>query len=412
MKTKYRKTFIAAALCVLTIAILSAVFYFSSGRDAPLSAIILADLYALLIISLPLMIIGLITNLKRTLYSYENVAYVGGIFFVSTLLVALFVNFVSEKNVGNLTRLESAFHALTAFPRRFSFWAVAIMFAVCIVLGISNIALIRHEGFRPGNLLSVLLGAFYIGGTVAIYFVSSLIEKGIGAIFLSKGATVLNTYIPMFLLLMMCYFECMLLGCAILSFAAAHITPKYDKDYIIILGCSIDKKGGLLPLLKGRANRAVRFAWDQEIATGKSCLYVPSGGQGPDEVMSEGSAMELYLLSHGAETDEVFPEKKSKNTYENLLFSKKIIDELKPDAKIAFATTNFHVFRSGILARQAGFDAEGVSSKTKWYFWPNGFIREFFAIITMKKRAHVTVAVVCAVACAILGITAYCGGLI
>ena len=409
---KIKKILIFCAVLIVFLAALSYALYLSSGRTAPFSAIVLADLYALLIVSLPLMIVGLIRNLRRTVYSYENVGYIGGIFFVSTLLIALFVNFVTEKDAGNLTRLESAFHALTEFPKRFSFWAVAVMFAVCIVLGVSNIALIRHEGFRPGNLLSILLGAFYIGGTVAIYFVSDLISKTLGSLFVSRGITVLNTYIPMFLLLLMCYLECILLGCAIMSFAATRITPKYDKDYIIILGCSIDRKGGLRPLLKGRANRAVRFAWDQEIASGKSCKYVPSGGQGPDEVMSEGSALELYLLSHGAEEDEVFPEKKSRNTYENMLFSKAVIDSLKPDAKIAFATTNFHVFRSGLLARAAGFDAEGVSSPTKWYFWPNGFIREFFALLAMKKRAHISVAAALAASCTALGMIAYFGGLI
>lgn len=44
--------------------------------------------------------------------------------------------------------------------------------------------------------------------------------------------------------------------------------------------------------------------------------------------------------------------------------------------KIAFATTNYHVFRSGIWAQLAGLRAEGIGSKTKWWFWPNAFIRE------------------------------------
>ena len=102
--------------------------------------------------------------------------------------------------------------------------------------------------------------------------------------------------------------------------------------------------------------------------------------------------MELYLLSKGAERDEVFPEKQSVNTYENFRLSKEIIDGLKPDAKVAFATTNYHILRSGILARRAGVEAEGIAGDTKWYFWPNGFIREFFAILTLEKRAHIVTA--------------------
>lgn len=51
-------------------------------------------------------------------------------------------------------------------------------------------------------------------------------------------------------------------------------------------------------------------------------------------------------------------------------------------------TTNYHVLRSGILARMAGLDAEGVSSGTRWHFWPNGFAREFIGIMSMYPAVH------------------------
>ena len=41
-----------------------------------------------------------------------------------------------------------------------------------------------------------------------------------------------------------------------------------------------------------------------------------------------------------------------------------------------FSTTNYHVFRSGVWAGLAGFPAEGIGSRTKWWFWPNAFVRE------------------------------------
>ena len=194
-----------------------------------------------------------------------------------------------------------------------------------------------------------------------------------------------------------------------MGWVAARAVTTYGKDYIIILGCSIDRRGGLLPLLRGRVNRAVRFAWDQEVATGKQLRYVPSGGQGPNEIMSEGSAMGFYLMTHGAEEDEVIPEKKSRNTWENLCFSKKIIDELTPNAKVAFATTNYHILRSGILANKAGLDAQGIAGDTKWYFWPNGFVREFFAILAMEMKVHFCAAAIVAVLCILIGWVEYLG---
>lgn len=395
--------FVCAVVAVLIASTIGCILL--SGGSIPTSAVLVADLIVALALAIVVMTDLLKNSLKKTLYSYSNVGYIGGIIFVFTLLTAVAANFIRQISSGSFSARD-VFMAVTHFPWQFSMIAVPVMFAVTIVLGISNIALIRHEGFRPKNLLSLLVGTFYIGGTVAIYIVSDLLEKFVFDVEASKLQLVLNTYISLFLVIMMCYFECILAGCAVMGYAATRKEPKHDKDFIIVLGCSIDKRGGLLPLLKARTNRAIRFAWDQEIETGKSCFYVPSGGQGANEVMSEGSAMELYLLSHGAEPEEVYPEKKSANTYENMLFSKEIIDRINPDAKIAFATTNFHVFRSGIIARMAGIDAEGVSSRTKWYFWPNGFIREFFGILAINKRAHFVMAAITAIACLMLGVAA------
>ena len=191
------------------------------------------------------------------------------------------------------------------------------------------------------------------------------------------------------------YVISMFIACSIVGYAATKHKPAFDKDFIIVLGCSIDKRGGLLPLLKGRTNRAIKFAWQQEIESGKQAKYIPSGGQGKNEIMSEGSAMEMYLISHGAEEYEVIAEKKSANTWENMVFSKKIADELVPGNKVVFVTTNYHVLRSWMLAKRAGLDAEGLASTTKWYFWPNGFIREFIGILSMFKPANIIAVILC-----------------
>ena len=378
------------------------------------SNILLICLPAVLIICITLMCIYLKKSLKETLYTYKNILLLGGILFFSVLATVLIKCLITAVFSGGVTNVF-LFREIIKFPKRFSFYAVFFMIAVSVLLGVSNIALIRHEGMRLHNALSIVFALFYIGGTVIIYIISNLLTK---KVFIPRGIytdslfLVLNTVIPLFLVLMLCYFECILAGTAVMGYKASREVPTYDRDYIIILGCSIDKRGGLLPLLKGRVNRAIRFAWEQEIATGRPMKYVPSGGQGANEVMSEGSAMELYLLTRGAESYEVLPEKKSANTWENLCFSKKIIDEINPNAKVVFATTNYHMLRSGILARKAGLDAQGVAGDTKWYFWPNGFIREFFGILTMNIKSHIFISAVLAVICAVIGVIGYFGNFI
>lgn len=354
-----------------------------------------------------LMGVGLYRSMKKTIYSYLNIGLIGSILFHGVFLIVT-ARFLILRGQGS--GVQDVYNAILTFPRTFSYYAVFVVIFISFLLFVSNVSLMRHEGVRLHNALSLLVAGLYVGGTVAVYQIS---DKLMEYVFIPLGLSenpvflVLNTVVPLYMLLMLCYFECILAGSAILGWIAARAVPKYDKDYIIVLGCSIDKRGGLLPLLRGRVNRAIRYAWEQEIATGKALKYVPSGGQGPNEIMSEGSAMGFYLMTHGAEDYEVIPEKKSRNTYENFVCSKKIIDELTPNAKVAFATTNYHILRSGILARKAGLDAEGIAGDTKWYFWPNGFVREFFGILALEKKEHIRVAIVLAIVCVVIGIAEY-----
>ena len=70
--------------------------------------------------------------------------------------------------------------------------------------------------------------------------------------------------------------------------------------------------------------------------------------------------------------------------------SRILIHTRKNDASpvIAFATTNYHVFRSGVIANSVGLRADGIGSKTRSYFWVNAFIREFIATLEAEKKNH------------------------
>lgn len=360
------------------------------------TTIMIALLIAVTIIHL---VAELKVNLKKKFYSYTNIGLIAGIIFLGIFFATQIIYIISFACEGSNLSYYDLFLAIADFPGNFAFFAIPVIGIISLMIFISNIALIRHEGFRLFNLLGAISGAAFLLAFLGLDMSSRFIEKfllefvGVGE---GHVLILIHSVINTFTVTLLCYFECIYLSTIIMAEIAVKHRPNYDKDFMIILGCSIDKRGGLLPLLKSRTNRAIKFAWEQEIATGKSMRYIPSGGQGPNEVISEGSAMEMYLLSHGAEHDEVFPEKKSRNTYENFAYSKKVIESVMPEvgAKVAFATTNYHILRSGILARYAGLEAEGIASDTKWYFWPNGFVREFVAIVALKKKTHIKVAAV------------------
>ncbi len=177
----------------------------------------------------------------------------------------------------------------------------------------------------------------------------------------------------------------MLVGAVIAGLITAGYMPKPDKDFMIILGCGLKKDGTPTPLLQGRIDRALRFYRDQKAQTGKDLTFIVSGGKGPDEVIAESASMKQYLLSQGIPEQQIIEENQSSSTLENMKFSKDRILETGQAGKIAFATTNYHVFRSGLCARRVKMRALGVGAKTKWYFWPNAWVREFAGLLTEHR---------------------------
>lgn len=286
---------------------------------------------------------------------------------VSIVLLGLWLGFAP------LTILLALGKTLTlrSYPLALCKLFLPLLIALTLFWAVSNFVLVRKEGYRLRNIAGTLVGCFYVAGSVC-------------ALLLSRSS--LPPFFGRLAALGVDYGSCVLFSVGLMALLAAKHKPRHDKDYIIILGCSIGKSGGLLPLLKSRTNRAIRFAWEQEIDTGKSCRFIPSGGQGSDEIMPEATAMELYLLSHAAENYEILPEKESTTTRENFLFSQKLINGINPDAVLAFSTTNYHVLRGGLIARSLGIDCEGIGSGTTWYFWPNGFARELVALFVITKK--------------------------
>ena len=260
-----------------------------------------------------------------------------------------------------------------------------IIFAFFMAL--SNIRLITREGFRPVNLLGIFIGVFMLAGSALCFWLLQNAGFLMGDAAGDIAAYLLKTAVAAAFL----YFECILFATVVCLQRAGRYRPAYNKDFIIILGCAIRKDGTLYPLLRGRVDKAIEFYRAQYKETGKKAVFVPSGGQGSDEIISEGEAMKRYLLEQGIEEEQIMAETRSATTLENMRFSQALINERKPEAKVAFSTTNYHVFRGGMFAREAGMDASGMGSGTKWYFWPNAEVREFIGLVVNEKWVHLAV---------------------
>lgn len=249
---------------------------------------------------------------------------------------------------------------------------VVVLFAV--LMTVSNLVLIRREGFSPINMLGIFIG---IGMTLAVYFGIALYNSRIDLPFRNE---IIEIYAGLTV-----YAECLMTSAILSAVLAAVHEPAYDKDYVIVLGCRIRPDGTLYPLIRSRTDRAIDFVRKQEELTGKAAVLIPSGGKGSDECLSEGEAMANYMRSRGIPDCRILAETRSTTTKENLLFSRRLIPEREEPYRAAFSTSNYHVFRSGLLAEGLGWKIEGMGSKTKWYYWPNAYMREFLGLISSSR---------------------------
>lgn len=170
--------------------------------------------------------------------------------------------------------------------------------------------------------------------------------------------------------------------------------PKKRQDYVVVLGSGL-VKGKITPLLTSRIDKAIAFyrAQGEKRAPPK---LVFSGGQGADEPIAEAEAMARYALEKGIKEEDIILEKESANTWENMKFSKKVMEEDAQDKPYQniIATSNYHLLRASIYARRAGIGATGIGSKTALYYLPNALLREYAAFLRMHLKRYVILAVV------------------
>ena len=317
-------------------------------------------------------------QLRYNPYSYNTIFYLGFALFALSVMITHMYLYINMKIYPELYTGNTIVHTVLDSVKNYIRLSAPFILMFSAGLFISNIALIRHEGRRFTNTLGSILGMLLLAGALVMI---ALDKK-----YLMSG----NETMPRYLLenlfsVVYLYFECMLIGTIVADAIVARHEPDKDKDFLIVLGCSLKKDGTPTPLLQGRLDRAIDFYNKQKERTGKELVFITSGGQGADEVIPESSAMKRYLIEHGIPEERIIEENQSTSTYENMLYSKDKIWEIDPEGKVAFSTTNYHVFRSGLFARRVKMRAVGMGADTKWYFWPNAAVREFIGLLTKHR---------------------------
>ena len=371
-----------AALLTGIVAAVAAFLIHSGDNRNMLPFCIMMDVYFFLLIVF--LMTAFFKQLQYNPYSYNTIIYTGFSLFLLSVLIthlALTGRLVHhpEMYVGVGSQIPDQIAVLLLESAK-SYMLLSAPFVLLFsaALCISNISLIRHEGKRFVNLLGIILSFLMVAGELFLFRFDYAVSGSLQQVRLHELFG--NLFAAVYL-----YFECMLIGAIIAKTIAARYEPEPDKDFIIILGCGIRKDGTLSPLLRGRIDKALDFAKRQQETTGKEPVFVTSGGKGPDEVISESASMTGYLLAQGIPEERIIEEDRSTSTFENMKYSKEKIWERNPNGKVAFSTTNYHVFRGGLCARRVKMRAQGMGAKTKWYFWPNAAVREFVGLLTEHR---------------------------
>lgn len=156
------------------------------------------------------------------------------------------------------------------------------------------------------------------------------------------------------------------------------LTPNIEPPKtIIVLGAGLRGENPS-PMLARRLDATIEFMEENP-----DSICIVSGGQGDNEVIPEALSMYNYMVGNGADKERILQENRSKNTLENIAFSKDILEEKGHNSlDIAIATDSYHQFRASMVAKKAGYEQiYPVNASTDPRLIPTYWVREWFGII-------------------------------
>ena len=155
---------------------------------------------------------------------------------------------------------------------------------------------------------------------------------------------------------------------------AANKEPKPGAT-VVVLGCRVYGERASLSMVE-----RLDAAYDYLVEHPQSACVL-SGGKGDGENITEAECMYRYLVNKGIDASRLYKEEASTTTRENLLFSKQLIEELGLHPVIAIATSEYHEYRAGMIAKSLGIEYAAVTGRTAIWLFPTYYVRELYGIL-------------------------------
>ena len=136
--------------------------------------------------------------------------------------------------------------------------------------------------------------------------------------------------------------------------------PKEQVQYMVVLGAKVRQNGPSVSLWD-RIHAAADY-----LETHLDTIAIVSGGQGPDEPMTEAQAMYDGLMGLGIDPERIWMEDKATSTWENLNFALDLIEEKTGErpTKLGILSSEYHLFRAKLFAKECGVEPVGIPART------------------------------------------------
>ena len=235
------------------------------------------------------------------------------------------------------------------------------------------------------KIFSITAGSLLIGNFVMLILISNINlgmvpVAGLGAVLLGYGLfydklpfkKIISTLLALGLTAILTFGS-------FLAIYGGQDTADYTEQTVIVLGCGLRGERVSVGLAK-RLNKAAEYHDKNPDA-----IIIVSGGQGPQEDISEALAMKRYLMEKGVPEEKIIMEDRSTSTITNFRYSREIMEnEGLSLSSVVFVTNAYHVYRSASYAKAEGFtNIAHLGTDIIWYTVPMNYMREMMAVVKM-----------------------------
>lgn len=137
-------------------------------------------------------------------------------------------------------------------------------------------------------------------------------------------------------------------------------TPGESCQYVVVLGAKVRNDGPSVSLMD-----RIQAAYDY-LSVHPEVIAVVSGGQGPDEHISEAQCIYDHLTAMGIDPNRIWMEDRAASTWANLNYSLDLIEArtgIRP-GKLGILSSEYHMLRASMLAKECGVEPVMVPART------------------------------------------------